>query len=31
MHKIQICQFSGRAGFSGKKIEEPFAQAIYYH
>jgi hypothetical protein len=31
MHKIQICQFSGRAGLSGKKAENPFAQAIYYH
>jgi hypothetical protein len=31
MHKIQICQFSGRAGLSGKKAEKPFAQAIYYH
>jgi hypothetical protein len=25
MHKIQICQFSGRAGFSGKKAKRPFA------
>jgi hypothetical protein len=25
MHKIQICQFSGRAGFSGKKAERFFA------
>jgi hypothetical protein len=25
MHKIQICQFSGRAGLSGKKAEKPFA------
>jgi hypothetical protein len=25
MHKIQICQFSGRAGFLGKKAEKPFA------
>jgi hypothetical protein len=31
MHKIQICQFSGRAGLSGKKAENPFAQAIYHH
>jgi hypothetical protein len=31
MHKIQICQFSGRAGLSGKKAERPFAQAIYHH
>jgi hypothetical protein len=31
MHKIQICQFSGRAGFSDKKAEKPFAQAIYHH
>jgi hypothetical protein len=31
MHKIQICQFSGRAGLSGKEAEKPFAQAIYYH
>jgi hypothetical protein len=31
MHKIQICQFSGRAGLSGKKAERPFAQTIYYH
>jgi hypothetical protein len=31
IHKIQICQFSGRAGLSGKKAERPFAQAIYYH
>jgi hypothetical protein len=31
VHKIQICQFSDRAGFSGKKAEKPFAQAIYYH
>jgi hypothetical protein len=31
MHKIQICQYSGRAGFSGRKAERPFAQAIYYH
>jgi hypothetical protein len=25
MHKIQICQFSGRASFSGKKAERIFA------
>jgi hypothetical protein len=31
MHKIQICQFSGRAGFSGREAEKPFAQAIYHH
>jgi hypothetical protein len=31
MHKIQICQFSGRAGFSGRKAEKPFAQVIYHH
>jgi hypothetical protein len=31
MHKIQICQFSGRAGLSGREAERPFAQAIYYH
>jgi hypothetical protein len=31
VHKIQICQFSGRAGLSGKKAERPFAQTIYYH
>jgi hypothetical protein len=31
MHKIQICQFSGRAGLSGKKAEKPFAQTIYHH
>jgi hypothetical protein len=31
MHKIQICQFSGRAGLSGRKAERPFAQAIYHH
>jgi hypothetical protein len=31
MHKIQICQFGGRANLSGKKAEKPFAQAIYYH
>jgi hypothetical protein len=31
MHKIQICQFSGRASFSGRKAEKPFAQAIYHH
>jgi hypothetical protein len=31
IHKIQICPFSGRAGFSGKKAKKSFAQAIYYH
>jgi hypothetical protein len=31
MHKIQIYQFSDRAGFSDKKAERLFAQAIYYH
>jgi hypothetical protein len=31
VHKIQICQFSGRAGLSDKETERPFAQAIYYH
>jgi hypothetical protein len=31
MHKIQICQFSGRASLSDKKAERPFAQAIYHH
>jgi hypothetical protein len=31
MHKIQICQFSGRANLSGRKAERPFAQAIYHH
>jgi hypothetical protein len=31
IHKIQICQFSGRAGLSGKEAERPFAQAIYHH
>jgi hypothetical protein len=31
MHKIQICQFSGRADLSGKKAERPFAQTIYHH
>jgi hypothetical protein len=31
MHKIQICQFSGRAGLSSRKAEKPFAQAIYHH
>jgi hypothetical protein len=31
MHKIQVCQFSGRAGLSGKETEGSFAQAIYYH
>jgi hypothetical protein len=31
VHKIQICQFSGRASLSGKKAEKPFAQVIYYH
>jgi hypothetical protein len=31
VHKIQICQFSGRAGFSGREAERPFVQAIYYH
>jgi hypothetical protein len=31
VHKIQICQFSGRAGLSGRKAERPFAQAIYYY
>jgi hypothetical protein len=25
VHKIQICQFSGRAGLSGRKAERPFA------
>jgi hypothetical protein len=31
VHKIQICQFSGRADLSGKKAEKPFAQAIYHY
>jgi hypothetical protein len=31
MYKIQICQFSGRAGFLSKEAERLFAQAIYHH
>jgi hypothetical protein len=31
MHKIQICQFSGRADLLDKEAEKPFAQMIYHH
>jgi hypothetical protein len=31
VHKIQICQFSGRAGLSGKEAERPFSQTVDHH